>query len=140
LIFNSILTIKPLFKFSGKKIYPLEVFNIKKSQREDKTMDTKKSMILAVALMVLISFLTASLAEAGWVQGYYRQDGTYVQPHYRTNPDGNPYNNYSFPGNYNANTGRITPGNPNTYLDRYYNPSYPGLNSPSYSPYNYYRR
>lgn len=103
-------------------------------------MDTKRSIILAVALVVLISFLTVGLAEAGWVRGYTRQNGTYVQPHYRTNPDGNPYNNYSFPGNYNPNKGTIAPGNPNTYLDRYYDRSYPGLNSPSYNPYNYYRR
>jgi hypothetical protein len=103
-------------------------------------MRTKQSIFLIMSLVVLISFLTMSLAEAGRVSGYYRRDGTYVQPHYRSNPDGNPYNNYSFPGNYNPNTGRITPGNPDTYLDRYYNPSYPGLNSPSYSPYNYYRR
>jgi hypothetical protein len=85
-------------------------------------MGTKRSIMLAAALVVLISFLTINLAEAGWVGGYYRSDGTYVRPHYRTNPDGNPYNNYSFPGNYNPNTGRITPGNPDTYLERYYNP------------------
>lgn len=99
-------------------------------------MDTQKSIILAVALLVLMSFLTVNLAEAERVRGYYKQNGTYVQPHYRTSPDRNPYNNYSFPGNYNPNTGRITPGNPDTYLNRYYNPSYPGL----YSPYNNYRR
>jgi hypothetical protein len=136
LIFKRIVKIKHLFKASGKKTGSLEVFNIRKNQKEDKTMDTKKSIILAAVLLVLISFLTANLAEAGRVRGYYKQNGTYVQPHYRTSPDRNPYNNYSFPGNYNPNTGRITPGNPDPYLNRYYNPSYPGLNS----PYNNYRR
>ena len=29
------------------------------------------------------------------VKGYYRKDGTYVQPYMRSSPDGNPYNNYS---------------------------------------------
>ena len=87
-------------------------------------MGKKRSIMLVMGLVVLISFLTISLAEAGWVRGYYRGDGTYVRPHYRTNPDGNPYNNYSFPGNYNPNTGKITPGNPDTYLNRYYNRSY----------------
>jgi hypothetical protein len=57
------------------------------------------------------------------VRGYYRKDGTYVRPHYRTSPDGNPYNNYSFPGNYNPNTGEITTGDPAKYLERYYNKS-----------------
>lgn len=54
------------------------------------------------------------------VRGYFRSDGTYVRPHYRTAPDGIPYNNYSFPGNYNPNTGRITDGDPADYLERYY--------------------
>jgi hypothetical protein len=54
------------------------------------------------------------------VRGYTRKDGTYVQPHTRSAPDGNPTNNYSFPGNYNPNTGTITPGNPDTYLENYY--------------------
>ncbi len=53
------------------------------------------------------------------VNGYYRKDGTYVRPHYRTKPDGNPYNNYSFPGNYNPNTDKYSTGNPHTYLQRY---------------------
>lgn len=30
------------------------------------------------------------------VDGYTRSDGTYVEEHYRTLPDGNPYNNLSF--------------------------------------------
>lgn len=95
-------------------------------------METKRAIMLAAVLVVLISFLTVSLTEAGQVRGYTRRNGTYVQPHYRTNPDGNPHNNYSFPGNYNPNTGRITPGNSSTYLERYYNRP----NSSSYEPYN----
>lgn len=53
------------------------------------------------------------------VKGYFRKDGTYVQPHVRSAPDSNPYNNYGFPGNYNPNTGRTSPGDPNRYLERY---------------------
>jgi uncharacterized protein YxeA len=124
-----------LLKLNGKKICPLEVFNIRKTQKEDKTMGTKRLIILAVALMVITSFLTVSFAEAGRVRGYYRQDGTYVQPHYRTNPDGNPYNNYSFPGNYNPNTGKITPGNSDTYLERHHNHTY----QRSYRPHNHFQ-
>jgi len=65
------------------------------------------------------------------VRGYYRKDGTYVRPHTRSWPDGNPYNNYSFPGNYNPNTGKISPGNPATYLNNYYNRN--SNSTPSYS-------
>ena len=32
-----------------------------------------------------------------WVNSYFRKDGTYVRGHWRTYPDGNPYNNYSTP-------------------------------------------
>ena len=86
------------------------------------------SRILIIKLILafgIVTFYPLEVDAAGRVRvrGYYRKDGTYVRPHYRSAPDGNPYNNYSFPGNYNPNTGRITPGNPQTYLDRYYNKS-----------------
>ncbi len=55
------------------------------------------------------------------VKGYYRSNGTYVQPYTRSAPDSNPYNNYSFPGNINPYTGKVATGNPDTYLDNYYN-------------------
>lgn len=77
-----------------------------------------KKIILSVAALVLFGF---SQADAESVRGYTRRDGTYVAPHQRTGPDRNPYNNYNFPGNYNPNSGRTTPGNPDTYLDRYNN-------------------
>jgi len=95
----------------------------------------KKLMMLAgVGLVVSMVLFTVSFAQADWTRGYYRSNGTYVQPYQRTHPDGNPYNNYSFPGNYNPNTHRTTPGNPNSYLDRYYN----GSNNGSFhSPYRY---
>lgn len=54
------------------------------------------------------------------VTGYFRSDGTYVKPHLRTKPDGIPENNFNFPGNYNPNTGQITLGDRDKYLDRYY--------------------
>lgn len=53
------------------------------------------------------------------VRGYTRQDGTYVPPHWRSRPDGNPSNNYSFPGNTNPYTSKVAPGNPSTYLRNY---------------------
>lgn len=55
-----------------------------------------------------------------WVDGYYRNDGTYVTGHYRSAPNGNPYDNFSFPGNTNPYTGNTATGNPDTYLKNYY--------------------
>lgn len=54
-----------------------------------------------------------------YVSGYYRKNGTYVRGHYRSKADGNPYNNYSYPGNYNPYTGKIAKGSPVSYLRRY---------------------
>lgn len=93
-----------------------------------------KKFILAVFLGSVL--LTPSFnAYAGYVHGYTRSNGTYVNGYERTAADGNPYNNYSFPGNYNPNTGSITGGNADTYLRNYYNNS--SYYSPSYPSYTY---
>ena len=96
----------------------------------------KKAMFL-VAVMVLGGL---SQANAASVDGYVRRDGTYVSPYQRTNPDRSPYNNYDYPGNFNPNTGRVTPGNPNTYLDQYYNQGQRSGGFGSYDSFNYRRR
>ena len=57
----------------------------------------------------------STVAAQTWVNGYYRDNGTYVSGHFRSAPDNSPYNNYSYPGNNNPNTGRITNGYPSTY-------------------------
>lgn len=40
------------------------------------------------------------------VRGYTRKDGTYVQPHHRSAPDGRKSNNWSTRGNVNPYTGK----------------------------------
>jgi hypothetical protein len=52
---------------------------------------------LALTSLVLTLTALAPAADAGWVKGYHRDNGTYVQPHYRSNPDSNPYNNINPP-------------------------------------------
>ena len=87
-----------------------------------------------VSLAVLITFIYASNAEAiVSVKGYYRKNGTYVAPHYRSDPDGIPTNNWSYPGNTNPITGKTATGNPDTYLQNYYGGGSSGVVS-SYSP------
>jgi opacity protein-like surface antigen len=78
----------------------------------------KKAILLAVAIV----FCWLSMADAQvWVRPYTRKDGTHVDGHYRSNPDSNPRNNWSFPGNVNPYTGREATGDPNRYLERYNN-------------------
>lgn len=107
-------------------------------------------------MKILRSFLLAlSAVSAVWassapgaaealvnVKGYRRKDGTYVRPHVRSDPDGSPYNNFSYPGNYNPNTGKASTGNVDTYLKNYgsgssygtYDYTPPTYSAPTYTP------
>ena len=65
-----------------------------------------------IAIIIFILFVAGSVfAKDVHVKGHYRDtdgDGykeTYVEPHYRTAPDNNRYNNYSTEGNSNPYTG-----------------------------------
>jgi hypothetical protein len=60
---------------------------------------------IVLALSFICLFATMSFADVH-VDGYYRKDGTYVQPHYRSNPDNTPNNNWSTQGNVNPYTGQ----------------------------------
>lgn len=40
------------------------------------------------------------------VRGYFRKDGTYVKPHYRSDPNGTVNDNWSTKGNVNPYTGK----------------------------------
>lgn len=69
---------------------------------------------------------TAAFARDVYVQPHVRNDGTYVQGHYRTAPDNSTYNNYGAQGNSNPYTGQqgYTPPNPQQYYQP--NPYQPG--------------
>lgn len=58
---------------------------------------------LFVILLALLSF--KSLADQQ-VNGYTRQDGTYVAPYMRSNPNSFRFDNFSSQGNYNPYTGQ----------------------------------
>ncbi len=60
-----------------------------------------KTILAALLLTVSVS----AVADQN-VQGYVRQDGTYVQPSHRSSPNGNLYDNYSSQGNSNPYTGQ----------------------------------
>lgn len=75
-------------------------------------------LLVAVLLAMLLPIASADAQVR--VRGYFRRDGTYVQPHMRSAPDGNPYNNWSFPGNVNPYTGETAKADPETYLRNYY--------------------
>ena len=53
---------------------------------------------------LLLALSVAAVADVS-VRGYTRKDGTYLQPHMRSDPDGYKGNNYSNEGNVNPYTG-----------------------------------
>lgn len=80
----------------------------------------KKVLAVLVVVFCLAGFIGSAFG--GRVKGYYRSNGTYVQPHYRSNPDGQKWNNF---GPSRSDSDRYNPygrdndrdGIPN-YLDR----------------------
>lgn len=90
----------------------------------------RKLAVVLVGLIMALFLFTAVASADVYVRGYFRKDGTYVRPHFRSDPDGIPFNNWSYPGNINPYTGKIATGNPDTYLKNYYlrtyRPSYAG--------------
>jgi hypothetical protein len=51
-------------------------------------------------------FGTGSNSSSHSVQGHYNSNGTYTQPHMRTNPNNTQMDNFGTRGNYNPYTGR----------------------------------
>lgn len=81
--------------------------------------------------LLLLAILTVSsqcLADQ-YVNGYYRANGTYVQPHYRSSPDSSQFNNYSHQGNTNPYTGQQGTHD--------YQPTYP--KTQTFKPYGNFR-
>lgn len=84
--------------------------------------------ILLAVLFTCIAFSGDQAQGDDYVRGYYRSNGTYVAPHYRSSRDGNFSNNWSTYPNINPYTGqmgsRISPYSPRI--------SGPSLDYPSY--------
>jgi hypothetical protein len=102
--------------------------------------------LMAVILWLLLAAIALPASAGGhggsWggsvsVQGYFRSNGTYVAPHWRSAPDGNFWNNWSTKGNINPYTGvpgtRVTP--PPNYRGAYAAPNDGGTYAaPTYTP------
>lgn len=61
---------------------------------------------IALAALILTSTFAA---QAGWVNGYTRRDGTYVSGYYRTPANGTPYDNLSYRGYPSQQPGYVSP-------------------------------
>jgi len=74
----------------------------------------KKILFLLVLASLIIPVVEARDVR---VNGGYKSDGTYVQPHYRTSPNSTQSDNWGTKGNTNPYTGA-----PGTKNDNSYNP------------------
>lgn len=101
-----------------------------------------KKLILALFATALVVPAIAVDAQT-YVNGYYRKDGTYVQPHYRSAPNNTTLDNYSTRGNVNPYTGQVGTRDPyyraptttysNPYGSTYSNPyAAPRTTTPCY--------
>jgi|TARA_B110000240_G_C13049589_1_gene262739 hypothetical protein len=61
--------------------------------------------ILSTLAIAFIGFSFSAFADVS-VKGYYKNDGTYVQPHYRSSPNNTTRDNFSTYGNTNPYTGQ----------------------------------
>ena len=83
----------------------------------------KRLAICSVLVLGAVPGLSASANADEYVRGYYRKDGTYVAPYYRSSPDDSYNNNWSVRGNRNPYTGQEGTRSP-TYDDRSPYPEY----------------
>lgn len=92
---------------------------------------------MLASLLLAVAVSAVALADT-YVRGYYRSDGTYVTPHWRSSPDGSYNNNWSVSPNVNPYTGKRGTRSP-TWNDR--PPSGGGGLQPfrPYEPYEPYR-
>ena len=92
------------------------------------------TLILAILISVIGVFGQTNSKHVK-VKGYYRKDGTYVQPHYRTAPNSTNRDNFSTKGNVNPYTGKAGYITPDSKSYNYYNSSSSSYNNYSYSLY-----
>lgn len=69
--------------------------------------------------LLLIAFIVVTPCFADtYVHGYYTKNGTYVEPHYRSDNNGSAYDNWSTRGNQNPYTGQYGTRTENSYSSR----------------------
>lgn len=101
----------------------------------------KNWLILLIMLLSTVAMMAQTNPNHVRVNGYYKSNGTYVQPHYRTAPNSTNRDNFSTIGNTNPYTGvsgwvtpdtkpKVSTGNTQTFTPSSY-PSYPSTTTTS---------
>src|SRR5229473_7765073 len=92
-------------------------------------MHMKSSVISTIAVLMLFgAFLTQHADAYVSVKGYFKQNGTYVAPYVRSNPNALKYDNYGYRGGDLYNTSYFAPTK--NYSSTWYQPTY--VTDPTY--------
>jgi len=75
--------------------------------------------LLIAACVAFFALASSAYASDVWVNGYLRSNGTYVLGHYRSAPDGNPFNTYSTYPNINPYTLQLGTVRPSSFVNPY---------------------
>ena len=104
-----------------------------------KTKKSKKTYMKAIITAIIAAIGISTVSADVYVNSYTKKNGSFVQGHYRSNPDGNFYNNWSTKGNVNPYTGSIGTrvSKPLSYGKSFSIPS-PSLSIPSVNTYKSY--
>lgn len=78
-----------------------------------------KKLFFTLMLALITQFSFGQ--KAVYINGYYKSNGTYVQPHYRTSPNNSVYDNWSTYPNVNPYTGNTGTKYYNSYSNKSYN-------------------
>jgi hypothetical protein len=70
------------------------------------------SNFMNIMLIAFVLTLSTTVIADTHVRGYYKQNGTYVAPHYRSSPNSTTTDNFSTKGNINPYTGQEGTHNP----------------------------
>lgn len=81
-------------------------------------------LIVIVGLFGFLAFGAIQEAEAVYVRGYYRSNGTYVSPHYRSRPNAYRYDNYNYSWGSSSLYNRSYYSPTKDYSSSWYTPSY----------------
>lgn len=102
-------------------------------------MGVKKLIFVIIFIATLFVAPTFNSVEAVYVSGYYRSNGTYVQPYYRSRANAYTYDNYSYksPSYSNGYGYNNSYYSGRSYSSSWYTPTY--NDSDYYSGYSYYR-
>lgn len=87
----------------------------------------KSKILMLIAIFSIATAFSASFANttyAGWVKGYTKSDGTYVNGYWRSNPNGLKYDNYSFDGDWSDAYNDSYFSSSRNYSSDWYKPSW----------------